>query len=89
MQAEIARTKKISLAGLRNCVYSIHMTSRELLSILTADGWAKVAQKGSHVQLKHPTKKGRVTVPHPRKDIPLGTVLSVLRQAGLDKELAK
>jgi predicted RNA binding protein YcfA (HicA-like mRNA interferase family) len=60
------------------------MSSRELLQMLKADGWNDVATKGSHVQLKHPTKPGRVTLPHPKKDLPLGTVLSVLRQAGLE-----
>jgi predicted RNA binding protein YcfA (HicA-like mRNA interferase family) len=39
--------------------------------------------KGSHVQLKHPSRKGRVTVPHPRKDLPIGTVKSIERQSGL------
>jgi len=52
--------------------------------MLKADGWNDVATKESHVQLKHPTKPGRVTLPHPKKVLPLGTVLSVLRQAGLE-----
>jgi predicted RNA binding protein YcfA (HicA-like mRNA interferase family) len=42
-----------------------------------------VAQKGSHVHLKHATKPGRVTVPHPKRDLPLGTLKSVERQAGI------
>jgi predicted RNA binding protein YcfA (HicA-like mRNA interferase family) len=42
-----------------------------------------VARKGSHAQFTHPTKKGRVTVPHPKKDIPLGTLVSIERQAGI------
>jgi predicted RNA binding protein YcfA (HicA-like mRNA interferase family) len=47
------------------------------------EGWRKVAQKGSHVQLKHPTKPGRVTVPHPKRDIPTGTLRSIEKQCGL------
>lgn len=47
------------------------------------DGWYKVDQCGRHVQLKHDVKKGRVTIPHPKKDLPKGTVLNILRQAGL------
>lgn len=58
------------------------MNSRDI-SALQRDGWIQVAQKGSHVQLKHPTKPGRVTVPHPKRDIPLGTLKSSERQAGL------
>jgi predicted RNA binding protein YcfA (HicA-like mRNA interferase family) len=59
------------------------MQSREVLRRLKADGWAQVGQKGSHVQLKHPTKSGRVTVPHPEKDIPIGTLRSIQKKAGL------
>jgi predicted RNA binding protein YcfA (HicA-like mRNA interferase family) len=59
------------------------MDSRSIISALTADGWVQVAQKGSHVQFKHPTKPGRVTVPHPRKDVPLGTLRSIEKQSGL------
>jgi hypothetical protein len=43
-----------------------------------------VATEGSHRQFKHPTKKGRVTVPRkPNNDLPIGTFNSILRQAGL------
>jgi hypothetical protein len=37
----------------------------------------------SHVQFKHPTKPGRVTVPYANRDIPLGTLRSIEKQAGL------
>jgi len=50
---------------------------------LEADGWIRVAQKGSHLQLKHPSKPGRVTVQHPRRDIPKGTLKSIERQSGV------
>ncbi|RIK97827.1 MAG: addiction module toxin, HicA family [Proteobacteria bacterium] len=59
------------------------MNSRDLIAVLKADGWEQVAQKGSHVQFKHPTKPGRVTVPHPKKDLPLGTLRSIEKQASL------
>lgn len=59
------------------------MKSEDILSALRADGWFEVHRRGSHVQLKHPHKPGRVTVPHPRRDIPVGTVKSIERQAGL------
>jgi predicted RNA binding protein YcfA (HicA-like mRNA interferase family) len=57
--------------------------SSEIIAALKADGWREVAQKGSHVQFKHPAKPGRVTVPHPRKDIAIGTLRSIERQAGI------
>jgi predicted RNA binding protein YcfA (HicA-like mRNA interferase family) len=59
------------------------MDSRAVLTLLRADGWVAVAQKGSHMQLKHPIKPGRVTVPHPRKNIPVGTLRSIEKQAQL------
>jgi len=60
------------------------MNSREIIKRIKADGWFEVAQKGSHRQFKHPTKKGRVTVPHPKKDIPKGTRRSIERQSGVN-----
>ena len=59
------------------------MDSREIIKRLENDGWFKVAQKGSHVQFKHPSKKGRVTIPHPKKDIPAGTLKSIEKRSGL------
>lgn len=57
----------------------------ELLKIIEADGWYLADVRGSHRQYKHPTKKGRVTVPgKPSKVLPIGTERSILRQAGLD-----
>ncbi|AAK25146.1 type II toxin-antitoxin system HicA family toxin [Caulobacter vibrioides] len=59
------------------------MNSREVIAALEADGWVEVARRGSHAQFKHPTKSGRVTVPHPKRDLPLGTLRSIERQADL------
>jgi YD repeat-containing protein len=50
---------------------------------LERDGWYEVARRGSHVQLEHPTKPGRVTLLHPRRDLPKGTLRSIERQAGI------
>ena len=58
--------------------------SRKIIQMLERDGWLHVATKGSHRQFRHPVKTGRVTVPHPDKDIPRGTVVSIYRQAGWD-----
>jgi predicted RNA binding protein YcfA (HicA-like mRNA interferase family) len=59
------------------------MKSAEIISALKQDGWYEAAQKGSHVQFKHPVKAGRVTVPHPKRDIPVGTLRSIEQQSGL------
>jgi predicted RNA binding protein YcfA (HicA-like mRNA interferase family) len=57
--------------------------SREVLRRLRADGWEIVIVRGSHHQLKHPTKPGRVTIKHPAKDYPLGTLKRMERQSGV------
>jgi predicted RNA binding protein YcfA (HicA-like mRNA interferase family) len=57
------------------------MKSREILKRLKLDGCFEVAQKVSHKQLKHKTKLGRVTLSHPKRDIPIGTLRSIERQA--------
>jgi predicted RNA binding protein YcfA (HicA-like mRNA interferase family) len=59
------------------------MSSREINQRLREDGWQEVAHKGSHKQFKHGTKKGRVTVPYPVRDIPIGTLRSIEKQASI------
>jgi len=58
-------------------------SSRDVIKALTEDGWYEVNTVGSHHQFKHPTKKGRVTVKHPDKDMPRKTLDSIERQSGL------
>ena len=56
---------------------------REILKRLKADGWEIVVIRGSHRQLKHPRKRGRVTVAgHPNHDFPRRTLKSIRKQAG-------
>jgi predicted RNA binding protein YcfA (HicA-like mRNA interferase family) len=59
------------------------MKSADIIKLLKAAGWAHCRTKGSHYQFKHATLKGLVTVPHPKKDIPLGTLKSIELQAGI------
>ncbi|MGN0956433.1 type II toxin-antitoxin system HicA family toxin [Megasphaera sp.] len=58
-------------------------SSREVLKILKADGWYEVNCEGDHHQFKHPTKPGRVTITHPKKDIPVKTLKRIQQQAGV------
>jgi predicted RNA binding protein YcfA (HicA-like mRNA interferase family) len=59
------------------------MKYRDLMKRLHADGWRVVAIRGSHRQLKHPDKPGRVTVAgHPSDDVYPRTLKSIRRQAG-------
>jgi predicted RNA binding protein YcfA (HicA-like mRNA interferase family) len=59
---------------------------REALEMLRKDGWEVVVTRGSHRQLKHPSKPGRVTVAgKPADDLHPKTTASILRQAGLKR----
>jgi len=60
------------------------MKVREILTWLENDGWQIVRQRGSHRQLRHPSKAGLVTVAgKPGDDFAVGTLNSILKQAGL------
>jgi predicted RNA binding protein YcfA (HicA-like mRNA interferase family) len=59
------------------------MDSKAVIKALKKDGWVEVDQKGSHKQFRHPTKAGRVTVPHPVKDLKIGTLKSIEKQSGI------
>jgi predicted RNA binding protein YcfA (HicA-like mRNA interferase family) len=59
------------------------MKSRDVIRKLKADGWAEVRQAGSHKQFRHPTKKGTITVPHPKADLATGTLKSISKQSGV------
>ncbi|MBM4116203.1 type II toxin-antitoxin system HicA family toxin [bacterium] len=60
------------------------MLVREVLRLLEREGWQLVRQRGSHRQFRHPRKRGLVTVAgKPSADVALGTLNSILKQAGL------
>jgi len=58
---------------------------KEVIKIIEDDGWFQLKQNGtSHRQFKHPSKKGRVTIAGKlSSELDPGTLLSILRQAGL------
>ena len=58
-------------------------SSREIIKMLEQDGWAHVKTTGSHYHFRHPVKSGKVTVAHPVKDMPIGTLKSIERQSGV------
>jgi len=65
-------------------VYMSYMNSAELIKRLERAGFKLVGVRGSHHKYKHPD--GRMTiVPHPKKDLPIGLVLKILRKdAGIE-----
>lgn len=58
------------------------MNSTNLIRRLKSEGWIEVNVTGSHHKFKHPTKFGHVVVPHPKRDLPTGTLRNIYRQAG-------
>lgn len=60
-------------------------TSQELLRALRKAGWEVHRQKGSHVVLRGP-RGGRVIVPLHARDVPTGTLRSIIKDAGLTVE---
>jgi predicted RNA binding protein YcfA (HicA-like mRNA interferase family) len=59
------------------------LNSRDIIRALERDGWRQTRATGSHHHFSHPTKPGVVTVPHPRRDVPIGTLRSIERQSGV------
>jgi predicted RNA binding protein YcfA (HicA-like mRNA interferase family) len=60
------------------------MKVRDVLRLLTDDGWVLTRTRGSHAQYKHPKKPGLVTVAGSgNDDLAPGTLNSILKQAGL------
>lgn len=59
------------------------ISSRDVIRALIEAGWQQAGQSGSHRHFKHEQKPGKVTVPHPRKDLPRGTLKSIEKQAGI------
>jgi predicted RNA binding protein YcfA (HicA-like mRNA interferase family) len=56
--------------------------SADVVKLIESDGWFLVRISGSHHHFRHRVRPGLVTVPHPKKDLPVGTLNSILRQAG-------
>ena len=62
------------------------LNPREVIKILKQHGFYLDHSSGSHMVYYHPINKRRVTVPFHRKDVPKGTLKSILKQAGIEKE---
>ena len=58
-------------------------SSSEIIAILKADVCKLFNIEGSHHNFRHPSKKGKVTLKHPDKDVPPKTFKSIMKQAGI------
>jgi predicted RNA binding protein YcfA (HicA-like mRNA interferase family) len=59
------------------------MKSAELIRELHHAGWVLDRVRGSHHVFRHPQRPGRIVVPHPKKDLGVGLVPAIRKQAGL------
>ena len=60
---------------------------RDMIRLIERDGWYLVEQHGSHMQYRHASKKGRVTIRgKSNHDLDSFLVDSIIRQAGLSKD---
>jgi len=59
------------------------MNSKTLIKRLESAGWVLRGVKGSHHIYSHPVNGGHISVPHPKKDLGIGLVQKLLKQAGL------
>ena len=66
-----------------NWSFTLDRDSRKIIARLKSDGWDEIGVTGSHHHFKHSSKAGKVTVPHPKKDLPIGTLRSIEKQAGV------
>lgn len=62
------------------------LSSAEFIRILSDHDFRFISQKGSHTKYRNAPGQ-TVIIPHPRKDIPIGTLRSMIRQSGLPGEL--
>ncbi|MQA21196.1 type II toxin-antitoxin system HicA family toxin [Rugamonas rivuli] len=59
------------------------MNSADLIKQLERAGWILRNVRGSHHIYSHPERGGHISVPHPKKDLGVGLVQKLLKQAGL------
>ncbi|MCK6462394.1 MAG: type II toxin-antitoxin system HicA family toxin [Candidatus Pacebacteria bacterium] len=62
------------------------LTSKKLIKIIEKLGFQLDHKTGSHFIFYNQENKKRVTVPYHSKDLPKGTILSILKQAGITKD---
>jgi predicted RNA binding protein YcfA (HicA-like mRNA interferase family) len=62
------------------------LTSKDVIKILLKRGFILDRSKGSHQIWLHPISRKRAIIPIQKKNLPIGTLMSILKQAGIDKD---
>jgi len=61
-----------------------NISTRKLIQLLRKNGFVLTRQSGSHAVFKNEAKKKKITVPIHSKNIPTGTLHSILKDASLE-----
>jgi predicted RNA binding protein YcfA (HicA-like mRNA interferase family) len=61
------------------------LTPKDLIKLLLKWGYIFDRAKGSHQIYIHPKTHKRAIIPMHTKDLPTGTLMAILKQAGIDK----
>ncbi len=61
-------------------MYLMRMNSKDLIRELQQQGWKLYRIRGSHHIFKHPHNTNTIVVPHPKNDLGIGLVKSILKQ---------
>lgn len=62
------------------------ITSKKLTKILKSFGFQLDHSTGSHFVFYNPGSKKRAVVPYHTQDLPKGTIMSILREAGITRK---
>jgi predicted RNA binding protein YcfA (HicA-like mRNA interferase family) len=62
------------------------ITPQKVIKILEKNGFVLDRVRGSHHIYYHPETRIKVVVPLHKKDLPKGTLLEILKQAGISRE---
>jgi len=61
---------------------NIERNSRKILARLEREGWQLVSVQGSHHKFRHAESGKIIIVPHPKKDLPIGTARAIAKHVG-------
>ena len=66
--------------------FDVLRDSRDIIQRLRQEGYEQVSVSGSHHKFVHRLLRRRVIVPHPKRDLPVGTVRAIYKDAGWQKD---
>jgi predicted RNA binding protein YcfA (HicA-like mRNA interferase family) len=62
------------------------LTPQKVMKIIQKRGFLLDRVKGSHHIFFHPETKRRVIIPFHKRELPVGTLIEILKQAGIERD---